>query len=213
MSPTGYQSDLDRASQATYSAFSSPGLHSRNNSISSPTWTFSSSSSVSSNCSSPPAHGSTVPGTPIITKIEELDEDNEIKAPPLPLNSPVEFKRGRGRPRKHPVPSIDNTKITKGRSKTGCMTCRRRKKKCDEAKPECMWRPLDISNSLRQVDLLTFVGNNCLKNSVVCEGYPEKVLWQSGRQKAQGMRSPEIQPGYSPLFTAKFHFKQHINIQ
>jgi hypothetical protein len=26
-----------------------------------------------------------------------------------------------------------------GRTKTGCWTCRRRKKKCDELKPECSW--------------------------------------------------------------------------
>ncbi len=25
------------------------------------------------------------------------------------------------------------------RTKTGCLTCRKRKKKCDEAKPECKW--------------------------------------------------------------------------
>lgn len=27
------------------------------------------------------------------------------------------------------------------RTKTGCLTCRKRKKKCDEAKPECEWIP------------------------------------------------------------------------
>ncbi|KAJ3474878.1 hypothetical protein NLG97_g9654 [Lecanicillium saksenae] len=37
------------------------------------------------------------------------------------------------------------------RTKTGCLTCRRRKKKCDEAKPEC---------------------NNCIKGAFVCAGYP-----------------------------------------
>lgn len=47
-------------------------------------------------------------------------------------------KRPRGRPRKHPfVASVVTHKITKGRSKTGCLTCRKRKKKCDEAKPRC----------------------------------------------------------------------------
>lgn len=47
-------------------------------------------------------------------------------------------KRPRGRPRKHPLtPAVNANKSTKGRSKTGCITCRKRKKKCDEAKPRC----------------------------------------------------------------------------
>jgi len=52
--------------------------------------------------------------------------------------TPVTGKRPRGRPRKHPKPlPEDKAKVTKGRSKTGCLTCRRRKKKCDETKPGC----------------------------------------------------------------------------
>jgi hypothetical protein len=52
--------------------------------------------------------------------------------------APVKFKRPRGRPRKYPLNTIVNTaKVAKGRTKTGCITCRRRKKKCDEAKPRC----------------------------------------------------------------------------
>ncbi|KAF2204751.1 hypothetical protein GQ43DRAFT_428675 [Delitschia confertaspora ATCC 74209] len=43
------------------------------------------------------------------------------------------------------------------RTKTGCGTCRRRKKKCDEAKPEC---------------------NNCTRGGFICEGYAHKVSWQ-----------------------------------
>ncbi|KAH3904965.1 hypothetical protein HBI56_218490 [Parastagonospora nodorum] len=42
------------------------------------------------------------------------------------------------------------------RTKTGCGTCRRRKKKCDEAKPEC---------------------NNCTRGGFICEGYTSKVPW------------------------------------
>lgn len=78
-------------------------------------------------------------------------------------------KRPRGRPRKHPKPSAESlTKVAKGRSKTGCITCRKRKKKCDETKPGCM---------------------NCEKNSVVCEGYPEKTTWKSGKEKAEEGRA------------------------
>lgn len=47
-------------------------------------------------------------------------------------------KRPRGRPRKHPIQTVEvASKVQKGRSKTGCITCRRRKKKCDETKPSC----------------------------------------------------------------------------
>jgi hypothetical protein len=42
------------------------------------------------------------------------------------------------------------------RAKTGCRTCRRRKKKCDEAKPWC---------------------NNCRRGNFVCDGYTEEVPW------------------------------------
>lgn len=78
---------------------------------------------------------------------EELDMDDlyevEGTSPvdtPSTTTSPIEvpIKRGRGRPRKHPKPDPEAmAKIHKGRSKTGCGTCRRRKKKCDEAKPIC----------------------------------------------------------------------------
>ncbi|KAI9841666.1 MAG: hypothetical protein M1837_000460 [Sclerophora amabilis] len=119
--------------------------------------------------------------TPVKREFEELDEDesedlkmSESPAPYAPgdLNRRLSSsssvpppKRPRGRPRKHPIPSPDaQAKVAKGRSKTGCITCRRRKKKCDETKPQCL---------------------NCQKNAVVCEGYPERVVWKSGREKAE----------------------------
>ncbi|KAL5382196.1 hypothetical protein PMIN06_010654 [Paraphaeosphaeria minitans] len=42
------------------------------------------------------------------------------------------------------------------RTRTGCGTCRRRKKKCDESKPEC---------------------SNCQRGGFMCEGYANKVPW------------------------------------
>lgn len=85
---------------------------------------------------------------PIIPKSEPTDEDDicmsEFKSTPIVSNetstAPSCQKRGRGRPRKNPllVPA-NGAKVTKGRSKTGCITCRRRKKKCDEAKPGCKY--------------------------------------------------------------------------
>ncbi|CRK24218.1 hypothetical protein BN1708_013886 [Verticillium longisporum] len=115
-------------------------------------------------------------------KLEPLDEDfcldNVTEAPAADLDhgnassTNPKQKRPRGRPRKHPLNSAINAgKVTKGRSKTGCITCRKRKKKCDEAKPRCM---------------------NCEKNAVVCEGYHEKKLWRSGKDKASdGKFKPE----------------------
>jgi hypothetical protein len=84
-------------------------------------------------------------------KLEPLDDDDfcmddfkEAPSTPVPVadqaqsTDPTRVKRPRGRPRKHPLtPSVVANKITKGRSKTGCLTCRKRKKKCDEAKPRC----------------------------------------------------------------------------
>jgi hypothetical protein len=88
-----------------------------------------------------------------VAKLEPLDDDDfcmddldEAPSPPILTPSshpqgaagPPKLKRPRGRPRKHPLlPNITTNKITKGRSKTGCLTCRKRKKKCDEAKPRC----------------------------------------------------------------------------
>jgi hypothetical protein len=72
-----------------------------------------------------------------IPKVEEIDEDLlSIKPTDVETGTPAPIPRKRGRPRKHPLPVPGGqAKITKGRSKTGCITCRRRKKKCDETKP------------------------------------------------------------------------------
>jgi hypothetical protein len=79
-------------------------------------------------------------------KIESLDNDilmddlqeAEARRTAEAGSAPFQAKRPRGRPRKHPIQAVDPlSKVAKGRSKTGCITCRRRKKKCDEAKPRC----------------------------------------------------------------------------
>ena len=65
-------------------------------------------------------------------------EKNEIKADGTTLCTNVGnaqlIQKKRGRPKKHPI-QAPKCKIE--RTSTGCMTCRRRKKKCDEKKPEC----------------------------------------------------------------------------
>ncbi|KAJ5808586.1 hypothetical protein N7474_009855 [Penicillium riverlandense] len=118
-------------------------------------------------------------------KIEELDDDDlqNIKSARVETapGASVAVPRKRGRPRKHPLPTPGSqAKVTKGRSKTGCITCRRRKKKCDETKPACL---------------------NCQKNAVVCEGYPPKEIWKSGRQKQADARTHSLAavPRHLPL--------------
>ncbi|KAK6498125.1 hypothetical protein TWF506_004365 [Arthrobotrys conoides] len=92
-------------------------------------------------------------------KLELELKTEDITPTSLLPQQPV--KRPRGRPRKNPPnPPEPKSKVAKGRSKTGCLTCRKRKKKCDEGKPEC---------------------NNCGKNGYVCEGYSPKTYWRSGR--------------------------------
>ncbi|KAA6410459.1 MAG: hypothetical protein FRX48_05881 [Lasallia pustulata] len=61
-------------------------------------------------------------------------------------------KRGRGRPRKNPA----NKKASliksgaKGRSKTGCITCRKREKKCGEEKPTSAGKAPKYARAIRQ---------------------------------------------------------------
>lgn len=81
----------------------------------------------------------------IVPKIEETElrlEDVKTEPiadePPISPTEPVRLRRSRGRPRIHPPRSPTSaTKQAKARSKTGCTTCRKRKKKCDETKPFC----------------------------------------------------------------------------
>lgn len=35
---------------------------------------------------------------------------------------------------------------------------------------------------------------NCEKNAVVCEGYPEKQLWKSGKERAAEGKSCSAEP-------------------
>lgn len=82
----------------------------------------------------------------ISPKVEELCEspreiqvsfEGENLISPSSIISIGNSQKKRGRPRKSTdtVPAKPSTKL--GRTKTGCLTCRQRKKKCDEGKPEC----------------------------------------------------------------------------
>ena len=80
----------------------------------------------------------------VVPKIEEEELTlSSVKTEPFaddtPISptEPVRIRRGRGRPRIYPPRSPTTSKQAKARSKTGCFTCRKRKKKCDETKPSC----------------------------------------------------------------------------
>ncbi|KAI0444662.1 fungal-specific transcription factor domain-containing protein [Xylaria telfairii] len=135
--------------------------------------------------------------------VQEAPRNSAPRSDRLLSGQQQKTKRPRGRPRKHPLnPQVANSKITKGRSKTGCITCRKRKKKCDEAKPRCL---------------------NCEKNAVVCEGYHEKTLWKSGKEKAeeelqrvQSLPQITLQPIFQGVETAEDriffgHFINHLS--
>ncbi|CAN9288112.1 unnamed protein product [Alternaria alternata] len=79
------------------------------------------------------------------------------------------------------------------RTKTGCGTCRRRKKKCDEAKPEC---------------------NNCTRGGFVCEGYANKVPWpKNGPAKPPAILAKEKYAAYTSCPTCQEKHTPHCGPQ
>lgn len=106
----------------------------------------------------------------VVPKIEEeelslssVKTEPHADDTPISPTEPVRIRRGRGRPRIYPPRSPTTSKQAKARSKTGCFTCRKRKKKCDETKPSCL---------------------SCQKNNIHCEGYKPVEIWRSGVDRA-----------------------------
>jgi hypothetical protein len=135
-----------------------PGAPARLSISSSPQPSMSSSSDSPMNTPAFDAHGrfisetqseegidSRVGSDEIVPKLEETEVQlADVKTEPVsdetPISptEPVRLRRARGRPRIHPPRSPTTAaKQAKARSKTGCTTCRKRKKKCDETKPFC----------------------------------------------------------------------------
>jgi Zn(2)-Cys(6) binuclear cluster domain-containing protein len=68
-----------------------------------------------------------------------------------------------------------NSKAKKGRrTKTGCLTCRKRRIKCGEEKPICA---------------------NCIKSKRNCEGYSQPIVWKS---HTEGWTAPYNPIAYQP---------------
>ncbi|KAF5655602.1 zinc finger transcription factor ace1 [Fusarium sp. NRRL 25303] len=58
------------------------------------------------------------------------------------------------------------------KTKTGCLTCRKRRIKCDEGRPTC---------------------NNCIKSERHCEGYNQRFIFRDPMGAIQGVPAPEIE--------------------
>ncbi|KAL5412408.1 hypothetical protein PMIN03_004342 [Paraphaeosphaeria minitans] len=116
----------------------------------------------------------------IVPKIEETElqlsdvkPEPAVDDTPISPTEPVRLRRARGRPRIHPPRSpTAASKAAKARSKTGCTTCRKRKKKCDETKPFCL---------------------SCQKNNIHCEGYKPVEIWKSGKERAAEARRMSVE--------------------
>lgn len=83
------------------------------------------------------------------------------------------------------------------RTKTGCMTCRKRKKKCDEQKPEC---ELHVSHGYNTIGADVYIGVNCIKGGFVCAGYPPQrgPGWQKPDTKSPTVPLESKDPSYVP---------------
>lgn len=71
------------------------------------------------------------------------------------------------------------------RVRTGCFTCRKRKKKCDEKRPTCL---------------------NCQKTGIICEGYPQQVYWEN---RAAARRPSEVSIVGTPESRLQHRTAQH----
>ncbi|KAF4984101.1 hypothetical protein FZEAL_640 [Fusarium zealandicum] len=79
------------------------------------------------------------------------------------------------RPRSISAPQV-SSKIM-GRSRGGCISCKRRKRKCDETRPECQ---------------------ACLNRGIQCEGYAAPLRWANGiasRGRFAGASAPDLSMG------------------
>lgn len=79
-----------------------------------------------------------------------------MDAPAADAASPRDVTQDPGANQKPSGPTAAQAKLRK-RTKTGCLTCRKRRIKCGEERPIC---------------------NNCVKSKRNCEGYNQRVIWK-----------------------------------
>lgn len=93
-------------------------------------------------------------GKHIAQRMESGERESEYRAP-------LDNKRGRDEVQTRTVPTEEvesSPEKSRKRTKTGCLTCRKRRIKCDEARPTC---------------------GSCVKSKRVCEGYNERLLFKT----------------------------------
>ncbi|KAI5788327.1 hypothetical protein EDC01DRAFT_155952 [Geopyxis carbonaria] len=76
-------------------------------------------------------------------------------------------------------PGTLRVRASRKRTKTGCLTCRKRRIKCGEERPTC---------------------NNCIKSKRVCEGYNQRVVFKDGMN---GLLRPGSMAGGERRFAAQ----------
>ncbi|KAG0682940.1 hypothetical protein C6P42_002097 [Pichia californica] len=90
--------------------------------------------------------------------------------------------------------SIDKKKQKKTKSRNGCVTCKKRRLKCDETKPLCQ---------------------NCIKKGIVCGGYAINFKWRDFSETSTSLKvQPEINTNIQPSTSIKIDHKsqnQHQN--
>ena len=91
---------------------------------------------------------------------QKMDECNPVRSPNRPEESGPSLGKAHSPPLSisEPPPSKSTPqKISRKRTRTGCLTCKKRRLKCDEARPICL---------------------NCVKRKRHCEGYNQRVVFK-----------------------------------
>ncbi|KAK5725608.1 hypothetical protein LTR15_003798 [Elasticomyces elasticus] len=178
----------------------------------------------------------------LVPKIEELDdvsldevEDTKTAVSSGDVSLPAPNRRGR--PRKGTL--AEQKKTSHSRSKTGCGTCRRRKKKCLSVPPKTyallspvirIWgytaelasSRMRLAPRIEALTLTLFSFSDeakpfctgCLKNNVVCDGYIPRQPWRAGKSKAPTIKNslPMLVEGVNGTVDQMFfhHFTTHV---
>ncbi|KAK5553782.1 DNA-binding transcriptional regulator ume6 [Exophiala xenobiotica] len=94
---------------------------------------------------------------------------NQATSPQSPTRALTESSPGASSHRHQMTASPTAVRSQIKRGRTGCFTCRRRRKKCDETKPECI---------------------GCIRAGYICEGYPDIVRFEGNKPRRSSQSRP-----------------------